>query len=149
MLEQLDSLIEDEALHAISLRVVPFTAPVPPTHPLHLLEFGGADEKPLTAFDSMTGMTFQKRPRDVRENRYYIEAMRQLALNTVESRAMIETGGSADGRSGHSPRLRFALLTFAGSPAAPPGRAAVPLPGRDGGASVGAPCPGPGRSQSR
>ncbi|MET7631785.1 Scr1 family TA system antitoxin-like transcriptional regulator [Streptomyces sp. NPDC005499] len=91
MVEQLDSLIEDGSSRTVSLRVVPFTAPVPSMHILHLLEFGGQDEKPLTAFDSMTGMTFQKRPKDVRENRYYIEVMRKLAFSSVESMAMIKS----------------------------------------------------------
>ncbi|WP_369042259.1 DUF5753 domain-containing protein [Streptomyces sp. Midd1] len=90
MLEQLESLIEDGARRTVSLRVVPFSAPVPAMHTLHLLEFGGEDEKPLTAFDSMTGMTFQKRPKDVRENKYYIEAMRKLACSPLESVEVIK-----------------------------------------------------------
>ncbi|WP_329271895.1 helix-turn-helix domain-containing protein [Streptomyces sp. NBC_01451] len=89
MLEQLDSLIEDGALRNVSLRVVPFTAVAPSAYMVHLLEFGG-DEKPITAFDSMTGMSFQKRPREVRENRYYVEAMRNLALPHLETIAVIK-----------------------------------------------------------
>lgn len=91
MLEQLESLIEDGSSRAITLRVVPFTAVATSVYMLHLLEFGGADEKPMTAFDSMTGMTFQKRPSEVRENRHYIEAMRKLAFSSLESMAMIKT----------------------------------------------------------
>ncbi|WP_405668006.1 Scr1 family TA system antitoxin-like transcriptional regulator [Streptomyces sp. NBC_00055] len=90
MLEQLDALIEDGSSRTVSLRVVPFTAVATSMYMVHLLEFGGADEKPLTAFDSMTGMTFQKRPKEVRENRYYIEAMRNLACSHLESMAMIK-----------------------------------------------------------
>ncbi|MEU3979661.1 DUF5753 domain-containing protein [Streptomyces sp. NPDC026672] len=90
MLEQLDSLIEDGSSRAISLRVVPFTEVATSVYMVHLLEFGGADEKPLTAFDSMTGMTFQTRPREVRENRHYVEAMKRLALPHLESIAMIK-----------------------------------------------------------
>ncbi|MEV6309961.1 helix-turn-helix transcriptional regulator [Streptomyces sp. NPDC051840] len=91
MLEQLDSLITDGSSRTVTLRVVPFSAPVPSMHILHLLEFGGTDEKPITVFDSMTGMTFQQRPREVRENRYYVEAMRKLALPHLESIALIRT----------------------------------------------------------
>ncbi|MES4908226.1 MULTISPECIES: helix-turn-helix transcriptional regulator [unclassified Streptomyces] len=90
MLEQLDSLIEDDAKYKISIRVVPFTAEAASMYMMHLLEFGEADEKPITAFDSMTGMTFQKRPREVRENRHYIEAVRNLALSPLESMAMVK-----------------------------------------------------------
>lgn len=90
MLEQLDSLIEDDANCKISIRVVPFTAEAASMYMLHLLEFGEADEKPITAFDSMTGMTFQKRPREVRENQHYIEAVLNLALSPLESMAMIK-----------------------------------------------------------
>ncbi|MGW1180169.1 DUF5753 domain-containing protein [Streptomyces drozdowiczii] len=91
MLGQLDSLIEDGSSRSISLRVVPFSAPAPSVYMVHFLEFGGADEKPITAFDSMTGMTFQKRPKEVRENRYYVEAMRKLALPHLESIAVIKS----------------------------------------------------------
>ncbi|MEV8601830.1 DUF5753 domain-containing protein [Streptomyces griseoviridis] len=90
MLEQLDSLIEDGSSRAISLRVVPFTEVATSVYMVHLLEFGGADENPITAFDSMTGMTFQTRPREVRENRHYVEAMKRLALPHLESIAMIK-----------------------------------------------------------
>lgn len=90
MLAQLDSLIEDGAARHVSLRVVPFKAVAPSTYMVHLLEFGGADEKPITAFDSMTGMSFQKHPREVRENRYYIEAMKNLALTHLETTAVIK-----------------------------------------------------------
>ncbi|MFD9815157.1 DUF5753 domain-containing protein [Streptomyces sp. NPDC059080] len=91
MLEQLDSLIVDSASRTVSFRVLPFTAPVPSMHIVHLLEFGGESEKPITAFDSMTGMSFQKRPKEVRENRYYIESVRRLALSQLESIAAIKT----------------------------------------------------------
>ncbi|MFJ3270977.1 Scr1 family TA system antitoxin-like transcriptional regulator [Streptomyces sp. NPDC086776] len=90
MLEQLEALIEDGSSRTVSLRVVPFTAVATSMYMVHLLEFGGADEHPLTAFDSMTGMTFQKRPKEVRESRYYIEAMRKLACSHLETMAMIK-----------------------------------------------------------
>ncbi len=90
MLKQLDSLIEDASFRTVSLCVVPFTAAATSMYMVHLLEFGGADEKPITAFDSMTGMTFQTRPKEIRENRYYIEAMRKLAQSPLESIAMIK-----------------------------------------------------------
>ncbi|MFJ4686497.1 DUF5753 domain-containing protein [Streptomyces sp. NPDC088789] len=90
MLNQLESLIEDGSSRAISLRVVPFGAVATSVYMVHRLEFGGADEKPITAFDSMTGMTFQTRPREVRENRYYVEAMKKLALPHPESIDMIK-----------------------------------------------------------
>ncbi|MEW1922234.1 DUF5753 domain-containing protein [Streptomyces sp. NPDC088360] len=90
MLDQLDSLIEDGSSRTISLRVVPFSAVAPAVYMVHLLEFGGADEKPITAFDSMTGMTFQKKPKEVRENRHYVEAMRKLALSNLDSIEVIK-----------------------------------------------------------
>ncbi|MFF9073879.1 helix-turn-helix domain-containing protein [Streptomyces sp. NPDC014735] len=89
MLKQLDSLIEDGAARNISLRVIPFAAVAPSPYMVHLLEFGGPDDLPISAFDSMTGMSFQKRPRDIRENRYYIEAMKNLALSHLETAEMI------------------------------------------------------------
>lgn len=90
MLAQLDALIDDGAFRSISLRVVPFRAAAPPTYPMHLLHFGGDGEKPITAFDSMTGMTVQKRPREVRETRYAIEAMSRVALSHLESIELIK-----------------------------------------------------------
>lgn len=91
MLEQLESLLTDSTLRTVRICVVPFSAPATSMYMVHLLEFGGQDEKPITAFDSMTGMAFQKRPKEVRENRYYIEAMRKLALSPLESTAKIKS----------------------------------------------------------
>lgn len=91
MLEQLEALVDDSAMRSVRIGVVPFSEVATSMYMVHLLEFGGQDEKPITAFDSMTGMTFQKKPKEVRENRYYIEAMRRLALSPLESTAKIKT----------------------------------------------------------
>ncbi|MFF9310894.1 helix-turn-helix domain-containing protein [Streptomyces sp. NPDC014748] len=89
MLKQLDSLIQDGSSRTVTLRVVPFDAIAPTMYIVHLLEFGGGEE-PVMAFDSMTGMTYQKRPKDMRENRYYIEAMKNLALSHDNSIELIK-----------------------------------------------------------
>lgn len=91
MVYQLASLLDDVASRPVTLRVIPFTAPATAMHMQHLLEFPGDDEKPISVLDSQTGMTLQTRPREVRETRYYIEAMRNAALSPRESVSMIQT----------------------------------------------------------
>lgn len=80
MAEQLDALIDDAEARRVSFRVIPFTAPATLTHMFTLLEFGGAREKPIIAFDAMTGMSFRKSAREIRELRSYIESLRGPSL---------------------------------------------------------------------
>ncbi|MFF5673396.1 helix-turn-helix domain-containing protein [Streptomyces hygroscopicus] len=91
MAEQLVSLLDDMKTRPVTLRVVPFGAVAMPTHMVHLLEFAGADEEPTTAFDSQSGMTFQSRPKQVRETQHYIEAMRTLSLSVEETIKLIQS----------------------------------------------------------
>ncbi|MEU6484283.1 helix-turn-helix transcriptional regulator [Streptomyces sp. NPDC046887] len=85
MAGQLDSLAEDAVSGRIALRVIPFSATATLAYMLTLLEFSGAGEKPIVAFDAMTGMTFRKQAREVRELRAYIESLRGLALPPLAS----------------------------------------------------------------
>jgi hypothetical protein len=87
MAEQLDSLISD-ANRGVSMRIVPYSASATPVYMFHILEFGGVDEKPIAAVDSMTGMTFRKAPKDareVREFRHTYELLRDAALSPEQS----------------------------------------------------------------
>jgi Domain of unknown function (DUF5753) len=91
MREQLDSLLDDVGSLPVTLRVVPFSAAAASVYMVHLLEFAGADEPPVVVFDTKTGMTFQRRPKAIRESKYYIEAMRQLACSPMESATLVKT----------------------------------------------------------
>jgi hypothetical protein len=91
MLNQLDSLIEDCAQRRLTCRIVPFEAHATSMYMVHLLEFSGADEKPIAAFDSMTGMVFRKSLKEVRESRYYLESMRGLSFSPLESVEKLKT----------------------------------------------------------
>ncbi|WNI17649.1 DUF5753 domain-containing protein [Actinacidiphila sp. ITFR-21] len=93
MAAQLDSLIVD-AKRGVSMRIVPFGASATPVYMFHILEFNGADEKPIAAVDSMTGMTFRKVPKDAREVREFrrtYDVLRSNALSPEESLEMIIT----------------------------------------------------------
>jgi hypothetical protein len=91
MLAQLDSLIEDATQRGVTFRVIPFSAPATLTYMFHQFEFGGENEKPIAAFDAMTGMSFRKDPKEVRGLRGNLEALRDLALSPLDSLEMIKT----------------------------------------------------------
>ncbi|MFH9731845.1 DUF5753 domain-containing protein [Streptomyces sp. NPDC017260] len=91
LIEQLDALLDDVKNHRVTLRVVPFSSPVTVAHAMHVLDFAGADAKTVTVQDSQTGMTFRSNQKETREARYYIEALRALALSPDESVACIKT----------------------------------------------------------
>ncbi|MFC4498501.1 MULTISPECIES: helix-turn-helix domain-containing protein [Streptomyces] len=91
MVSQLDSLIEDAEAGRVSFRIIPFTASATLTHMFTLLEFGGAGEKPIVAFDAMTGMTFRKSAREIRELRSYIESLRELARSPLASLELLRS----------------------------------------------------------
>ncbi|MEV7902144.1 DUF5753 domain-containing protein [Streptomyces anulatus] len=89
MYEQLEALLTDSATQPVTLRVIPFAAAATVMHMQHLLEFPGGDEKPIAVMDSQSGMTFQSRQKEVRETTHYIDAMRDMALSSSDSVAMI------------------------------------------------------------
>ncbi|MFF8443350.1 DUF5753 domain-containing protein [Streptomyces californicus] len=91
MTGQLDALIEDAESGRVSFRVIPFTASATLTYMFTLLEFGGAGERPIVAFDAMTGMSFRKSTREIRELRSYIESLRNLAEAPIASLELLRT----------------------------------------------------------
>ncbi|MEV5989533.1 helix-turn-helix transcriptional regulator [Streptomyces sp. NPDC052051] len=91
MVEQLDSLIQDAQSHRVTYRIIPRSAPATVVYPMHLLEFAGEGETPIAVLDSMTHMLLRKSPKDVREARYYLDAMRALSVDPMESMDMIRT----------------------------------------------------------
>ncbi|MDT0342698.1 DUF5753 domain-containing protein [Streptomyces litchfieldiae] len=91
MVSQLDSLIEDAETGRVSFWIIPFTASATLTYMFTLLEFGGAGEKPIVAFDQMTGMTFRKTAREIRELRTYVESLRGLANRPLASLDVLRT----------------------------------------------------------
>lgn len=90
MLPQLEALLEDAQRQRVSLRIVPFSARATSMYMLHLLEFG-KDEKPLVAFDSMTGMVFRKSVKEFREFRHYVTSMRDLSLSALDSINLVKS----------------------------------------------------------
>lgn len=62
---QLDALVADVHERSVTVRVVPFEANAALAYPLHLLEFG-ENERPVAAFDAMTGMIMKDTPKEVR-----------------------------------------------------------------------------------
>lgn len=91
MVEQLDSLLRDMTTCPVVIRVVPFSARATVMHMMHLLEFGGPDEKPIAVQDSQTGMTFRSSPKEIREVKSSIEVLRGLALSPPDSADFIRT----------------------------------------------------------
>jgi hypothetical protein len=91
MISQLDALIEDAEWGRVSFRIIPFTASATLTHMFTLLEFDGAGERPIVAFDAMTGMSFRKSTREIRELRSYMESLRNLGLSTLASLELLRT----------------------------------------------------------
>ncbi|MFD5205265.1 DUF5753 domain-containing protein [Streptomyces sp. NPDC058375] len=91
MASQLDALIEDAESGRVSFRVIPFTASATLTYMFTLLEFGGAGERSIVAFDAMTGMSSRKSPREIRELRSYIESLRNLAEAPIASLELLRT----------------------------------------------------------
>lgn len=76
------------------MRIVPFSSSVTPVYMFHFLEFGGADEKPIAVVDNMTGMTFRKVSRDVREVREFrhtLDILRGAALSAEQSLELIQS----------------------------------------------------------
>ncbi|KOX26602.1 MULTISPECIES: helix-turn-helix transcriptional regulator [unclassified Streptomyces] len=91
MIRQLDSLLDDAAHRHVSFRVVDFGAPATLTYFFHLFEFGEKSENPIAAFDAVTGMTFKKSPKELREVRDFIESLRSIARTPEDSLELIET----------------------------------------------------------
>jgi hypothetical protein len=91
MLGQLDALIADAEERGVVFRVIPFSASATLTHMFTFLEFAGVGESPIIAFDSMTGMTFRKSTREMREMRSYVDSLRGLSLPLMDSLDMVKT----------------------------------------------------------
>lgn len=87
---QLDSLLDDAAHRRVTFRVVDFDAGATLTYFFHLIEFGGTSETPVAAFDAVTGMSFKKSPKEVREVRDFIESLRAIARTPENSLEMIK-----------------------------------------------------------
>lgn len=91
MVAQIDSLIGDGAKRNVTIRVIPFEANAALTYMFHLFEFGGEDEKPIAAFDAMTGMSFREKPKEIRAIRSFVEDLRELSLSPLDSMDRITT----------------------------------------------------------
>ncbi|MFJ4739099.1 DUF5753 domain-containing protein [Streptomyces sp. NPDC088775] len=91
MLRQLDALISDATERGVLFRVVPFEANATLTYMFHLFEFGGTDERPIAAFDAMSGMTFWKARKDVQGIRGLVDSLKELARPPLESLEMIRS----------------------------------------------------------
>ncbi|MFF1693102.1 helix-turn-helix domain-containing protein [Streptomyces sp. NPDC058257] len=91
MLEQLDSLVGDATQRGVTFHVIPFSAAATLTYMFHLFEFGGENEKPVAAFDAMTGMSFRKDPKEVRGLRGNVESLRDISLSPMDSVELIRT----------------------------------------------------------
>jgi hypothetical protein len=91
MLAQLDSLVEDATQRGVDFRVIPFSATATLTYTFHVFEFSGEAERPLAAFDAMTGISFRKDPKDVRGLRGFVESLRDLSRTPLDSLEEIRT----------------------------------------------------------
>lgn len=89
MAEQLQAVLKDAEEFPVTLRVIPFDSPTTVMHIQHLLEFDGAEAKPIVALDGPTGLTLQTGPKETREARSIAENMRQLSLNPHDSTQLI------------------------------------------------------------
>jgi hypothetical protein len=76
---QLDSLLHDVADRGVRLRMIPFDANGALTYMFNIIDFGGAYEKSIAAFDAMTGMSFRKDPKDVLNLKVFVGSLRELA----------------------------------------------------------------------
>ncbi|WP_328749335.1 MULTISPECIES: helix-turn-helix transcriptional regulator [unclassified Streptomyces] len=84
MARQLDALVEDAKKRGVIFRVIPFEANAALAYPFHLFEFGEG-EKPIAAFDVMTGMAIKDTPKDVRGLRDFIGDLKDLSLSPEKS----------------------------------------------------------------
>ncbi|MGW2301137.1 Scr1 family TA system antitoxin-like transcriptional regulator [Streptomyces sp. NPDC001809] len=91
MVRQLDSLLDDAAHRQVSFRVVDFDAPATLTYFFHLFEFGEKSESPIAAFDAVTGISFKKNPKEVREVHDFVESLRTITRTPEDSLELIKT----------------------------------------------------------
>ncbi|MFB7512856.1 Scr1 family TA system antitoxin-like transcriptional regulator [Streptomyces sp. NPDC056144] len=87
---QLDGLLDDAANQQVTFRVVDFEASATLAYVFHQFEFGEKSEDAIAAFDAVTGMTFKKSLKEVREVRDFIESLRAIALTPEDSLELIE-----------------------------------------------------------
>ncbi|OON75935.1 DUF5753 domain-containing protein [Streptomyces tsukubensis] len=81
---QLDSLMDDATTRGVVFRVIPYEANAALAYPFHLLEFGEA-ERPVAAFDVMTGMAFRETPKEIRGLKHFVGDLKDLSLSPEES----------------------------------------------------------------
>ena len=89
MVSQLTSLVQDAEERRVVFRVIPYGAEVMLPYTFHLFECGEKSEKPIAAFDAMSGMSFWKNPKEVRGIRGLVDSLKELALPPLESLEMI------------------------------------------------------------
>ncbi|MQY11380.1 hypothetical protein SRB5_14960 [Streptomyces sp. RB5] len=91
MRAQIDSLLVDAEQRGVLIRVIPFSAPATLTYVSHLLEFRGPDEHPIAVFDAMTGMSFQRRSKELLGIQSLLRSAKKLSLTHLESVELIRT----------------------------------------------------------
>lgn len=89
MIEQLQAVLDDVEDRIATVRVVDFNATATVMHIMHLIEFEGTDAKPIVAYDTPTGLTFQSHPKEIREAKSVAEAMRKMSLSPHDSAELI------------------------------------------------------------
>ncbi|MET8828948.1 helix-turn-helix transcriptional regulator [Streptomyces sp. NPDC004610] len=91
MLRQLDALVEDVTQRDVTVRVIPFEAQSTLTYTFHILDFDGAGDRPIAAFDAMTGMSFKKDKKEVLGLKEFVKSLRELALSPEDSLTRIKS----------------------------------------------------------
>lgn len=81
---QLDALLDDAKARGVIFKIIPFEANAALAYPFHLLHFAEG-ERPVAAFDVMTGMAFRETPREIRGLLDFIGDLRDLSLPPAES----------------------------------------------------------------
>jgi len=90
MLAQFDSLITDVEQNQVTLRMVPFDANIAIAYMFHVIEFGGAHEKPVVAFDAMSGMSYRKDIKEIRGLKVLVESLRELSFSPADTLEQIK-----------------------------------------------------------
>ncbi|MEU0215021.1 helix-turn-helix transcriptional regulator [Streptomyces sp. NPDC006265] len=84
LIHQLDALLKDVETYGVTIRVIPFEANAALAYPFHLFEFGEG-EKPVGAFDVMTGIIFKDRPTEIRGLRSFLGDLADLSMSPERS----------------------------------------------------------------
>lgn len=89
MIEQLQGLLDDAKQLPVTLRVISFDESATVMHITHLLHFQGKDAKPVVAYDSPTGLTFETKQKEVRVGKAVVDSLRARALSPHDSIQLI------------------------------------------------------------